>query len=101
MRKKFEDTKEIIRSHNSKDRQYNGKKKGQNDKKLAMKNETQLVQDTEQSKTKTKQSIIGLYLMKFDDTKGIIRSHNLNDRQYNGQRKRTKPECKKILIHRT
>jgi hypothetical protein len=41
-------------------------------------------------KRKQKQSIIGLYLIKFDDTKGIIRSHNLNDRKYNGQRKRTK-----------
>ena len=35
------------------------------------------------AKQKRKQSIFGLYLIKFDDTKGIIRSHNLNDRQYN------------------
>ena len=74
-----------------------------------MKNEKKMVQDTEERQTKTKQnkaktkrnqkrkqkqkrkqSIIGLYLIKFDDTKGIIISHSLNDRQYNGQRKRTK-----------
>ena len=49
---------------------------------------------TKQNKAKTKQKqkqnqkrkqcIIGLYLMKFDDTKGIIRNHSLKDRQYNG-----------------
>ena len=62
-----------------------------------------MVQDTEERQTKTKQntaktkqkqkrkqSIIGLNLIQFDDTKGIIRSHYLNDRQYNGKRKRTK-----------
>ena len=47
-------------------------------------------QSKTQEKQKRKQSIIGLYLIKFDDTKGIIRGHSLNDRQYNGQRKRTK-----------
>jgi FtsZ-interacting cell division protein YlmF len=51
-------------------------------------------QKTKQNKAKTKQkqkqnqkrkqSIIGLYLMKFDDTKGIIKSHSLKDRKYNG-----------------
>jgi hypothetical protein len=48
-KKKFEDTKGIIRSHKSKDRQYNSKKS--------------------------------------EDAKGVIRSHKSKDRQYNGQKK--------------
>ena len=55
-------------------------------------------QSKTQEKQKRKQSIIGLYLIKFDDTKGIIRSHSLNDRQYNGQRKRTKWET---MVYKT
>jgi hypothetical protein len=85
----------IIRSHNSTDRQYNGKKKGQNWQ-WKMKHNWYKTQN--KAIQKRKQSIIGLYLIKFDDTKGIIRSHSSKDRQYNGQRKRTKWET---MVYKT
>ena len=68
----------------------NEKKIGTRHRTKANNNKQNKTKQKEKQKRKQKQSIISLYLIKFDDTKGIIRSHSLKDRQYNGQRKRTK-----------
>jgi hypothetical protein len=61
----------------------NEKKIGTRHRTKANNNKQNKTKQKEKQKRKQKQSIISLYLIKFDDTKGIIRSHNLNDRQYN------------------